>query len=101
MFSDPYRGVAYFGQWAEDSAHAFGQRDALAVLSDAVARCVEEDMRTDQVAAALAYLGVAAVRQEAFQAFRRALAWPEPAGRFLAAQEALAGIRRVLGYSAA
>lgn len=96
MFSDPYRGVAYFGQWAEDSAAAFGQRDALAVLVDAVERCAEEDMRTVDVAAALAYLEASATRQGAFSGFRRALLCSEPASRFQAAQEALAAIRRVL-----
>ena len=71
MFSDPYRGVKYFGQWAEETADAFGCRDALTVLQDAAERCAEEDMRTAHVLAALAYLSAAAARQGAFGAFRK------------------------------
>jgi hypothetical protein len=96
MFSDAYRGVKYFGQWAEETADAFGCRDALAVLQDAAERCAEEDMRTAHVLAALAYLSATATRRGAFGAFRKGLEVPDPAGRSRAVCEALAAIRRVL-----
>lgn len=97
MFSDAYRRVKYFGHWAEETADAFGGRDALAVLRDAADRCGEEDMRTAHVAAALAFLGASATRQGAFEAFRRGLDVPDPATRSTATQEALASIVRLLG----
>jgi hypothetical protein len=99
MFSDAYRGVKYFGHWAEETADAFGGRDALAVLRDAADRCAEEDMRTPHVAAALAFLAATATRQGAFDAFRRGLGIPDPATRSVAVLAALASIVRVVGAS--
>ena len=43
MFSKPYEGVKYFGHWADESAGRYGRRDAMAVLKDALDRCVDED----------------------------------------------------------
>lgn len=97
MFSDAYRGVKYFGHWAEETADAFGSRDALAVLRDAADRCGEEDMRTAHVAAALAFLSASATRQGAFEAFRRGLAIPDPETRSQAVLEAYRTIFRVIG----
>jgi hypothetical protein len=37
--------VPYFWLWADDSAPARLQRDALAVLADAAERCADEHMR--------------------------------------------------------
>ena len=97
MFSDAYRRVKYFGQWAEETADAFGGRDALAVLRDAADRCGEEDMRTAHVAAALAFLAASATRQGAFDAFRRGLDTPHPQRRSAAVQGAYMAIVRVVG----
>ena len=99
MFSDAYRGVKYFGHWAEETADAFGGRDALAVLRDAADQCAEEDMRTPHVAAALAFLAATATRQGAFEAFRRGLDIQDPAARSTAVLDAFAGIARVVGVS--
>lgn len=97
MFSDAYRGVKYFGVWAEETADTFGRRDALAVLQDAVDRCADEDMRTDQVAAALVFLAASATRQGAFRAFRVGLDLHDPTDRSRALFSALVLIRQILG----
>ena len=97
MFSDAYRGVKYFGHWAEETADAYGSRDALAVLQDAAERCTEEDVRTGQVMAALSFLSASATRQGAFRAFRVGLDLPDPLDRSRAVYSALASIRAVLG----
>jgi hypothetical protein len=97
MFSDPYRGVTYFGIWAEETADTYGQRDALAVLQDAAERCADEDMRTPEVMAALAFLATTATRQGAFRSLRRGLDAPDPLERSTAVSAALAAIRRFLG----
>lgn len=97
MFSDAYRGVKYFGQWAEETADAFGSRDAMAVLRDAADRCGEEDMRTAHVAAALAFLAASATRRGAFSAFRKGLDIPDPETRSRAVLAALLAISRVIG----
>lgn len=97
MFSDPYRGVKFFGLWAEEGADAMGARDALNVLRDAVERCRDEDMRTDEVFEALAFLSATATRQGPFASFRRGLDFQEPATRLAALLAAYRGIRRILG----
>jgi hypothetical protein len=81
MFSDAYRGAKYFGQWAEETADAYGRRDALAVLQDAAERRTDEDMRTGQVLAALSFLSASATRQGAFRAFRVGLDLLDPLER--------------------
>lgn len=100
MFSDAYRGVKYFGQWADETADCYGARDALLVLKDAAGRCAEEDMRKPEVAAALAYLAGMAARREAFGRFWRGLHLPDPATRSAAVLEAYGAIDRVLGVKA-
>lgn len=41
----PYKGVAYFGLWAVETADDYGKRDALAVLHDAVEATQDRDLR--------------------------------------------------------
>ena len=48
------------------------QAAVLAVLTDALARCRDEDMRTPQATAALGFLAVRADRQWPFEQFRKA-----------------------------
>lgn len=100
MFSDPYRGVKYFGHWADETADAFGGRDALAVLRDAVVRCADEDMRTPDVLAALAFLAARATRGAAFADFRRGLDLPDPETRSAAILAAYSGIAQIVGAGA-
>lgn len=55
---------------------------ALAVLTDALERCRDEDMRTPQVTAALDFLAVRADRQWPFEQFRKALDDDNEEGRW-------------------
>ena len=96
MFSEIYRRVAYFGWWADDTADTFGRRDALAILRDAVERCGEQDMRTSDVSAALAYLEAIGTRQRAFIDFRAGLDLPDALERSQAVLRAYKAVVRVL-----
>ncbi len=100
MFSKPYQGVKYFGHWSDATADAFGGRDALAVLRDAALRCADEDMRTPEVKAALAFLIGIASRREAFARFWQSLGISDPTTRSAAVLEAYGAIARVLGLMA-
>jgi hypothetical protein len=92
-FSKPYRDVAFFGIWADDSADHAGRRDALAVVACAVERCQDEDVRQDEeLAAALAFLSRYGGLEKRVRAFRQALAIQHPTERQQAAQRILAGI---------
>jgi hypothetical protein len=82
MFSKPYQGVKHFGHFVEEAADQYGRRDAMAVLADAVQRCIDEDMRTAEVFAALDYLAASATRQWPFQQFRRSLDMTNPDARW-------------------
>jgi len=97
MFSKSYSGVKYFGVWAEETADAFGKRDALAVLHDVRERCRDEDMRNEHTAAAVAFLEASATRKSAFREFWDALDIIDPEDRWQNVNSALNGIVRVLG----
>lgn len=85
-FARPYQNVPYFGIWAEESADDYGKRDAATVLRDAVMRCVEEDMRTPEVFAALEYLARHGAPKATAKNFRAALDLEHPMGRWAAAR---------------
>ena len=56
-YSKPYRGVAWFGLWAEESADIYGGRAALDILAKGIERTQDDDIRADQdILDALAYL---------------------------------------------
>lgn len=82
MFQKPYEGVKYFGIWAEENADRKGRRDAIAILKAARDRCIDEDMRTPDVMAALDWLEPQAVRKWPFRQFRQALDMTNPDGRW-------------------
>lgn len=97
MFSfDDIDRVPYFGEWAGDSGTARLQRDALAVLADAAMRCAEQDMRTPEVKAALAYLERHMVRPALCGTFRAALNLRDPLARASAAHNACKAIERAV-----
>ena len=93
----PESGV--FGLWAEDSADAYGKRDAMAILADAAGRCFDEDMRPRrEVQNALDYLARVTSRAVYVNRFRKALDEPNPVVRFRAAGDAYnALLRRLKG----
>jgi hypothetical protein len=56
-FASPYRKVAYFGLWAEETADQYGKRDAMDVLADAAGCCFDDDVRQrPELLRALEYL---------------------------------------------
>jgi hypothetical protein len=84
MFSDPYRRA--YREMAfppRDDTHIeqLGRRDALRVLRDAADRCQEQDMRTDEVRAALDFVKRRCAYEALFERFWKALAHPDLAGR--------------------
>lgn len=96
-YSRPYKGVAYFGLWATDTADDYGRRDAAMILAGAVDICADEDMREDrEVRAALDYLARYGYDKRAAQ-FRKALDIQQPDERRRAAGKALRAINRALG----
>ena len=96
-YSKPYRGVAWFGLWASDTADDYGRRDAVKVLADAAERCFDEDMREDRdVRGALAYLMDTGHDKRAVQ-FRQALEIEQPHQRRQAAADAVHAIHRAMG----
>jgi hypothetical protein len=97
MFSKPYEGVAYFGLWAEESADDWGASDALGLLRDAVLRCVEEDMRKDEIWAALDYLSARTTRKASFRSLRKAMDVENPVERYNAARAAYHTIGQAIG----
>jgi len=96
MFFKPCEDVTYFGIWAAESADSWGACDTLGLLRDAVLRCVEEDMRKDNVWAALDFLSARATRKAAFRDFRKALDAVNPVERYQEARDAYHAIGRVL-----
>ena len=98
-YSKPYRGVAWFGLWASDTADDYGRRDAVKVLADAAERCLDEDMREDrEVRGALAFL-MDNGHEKPARAFRQALEVPHPHQRRQAAADAVHAIHRAIGLS--
>jgi hypothetical protein len=97
MFSrDGVGKVPYFRLWADECAPARLQREALAVLADAAGRCAEQDMRTPEVIAALAFLEGQLLRPALCRRFRAALETPDSCARAAAVQSALKGLERGL-----
>jgi hypothetical protein len=94
MFSDVYRRVTHFGQWADETADAYGRRDAFEVLQAAAQACAEAEQRTPEVRAALDFLKPFATRPALVERFWGALAHPDPAARQAAATAALALLAR-------
>jgi hypothetical protein len=99
-FSKPYGDVAYFGIWASETATDYGTRDAVAILTAAVKRCRDEDMREDrETLDAIAYLTAQGHDKRAAQ-FRKALDLSDPMERRQATAKAVNAIITVLAHSA-
>ena len=96
-FDRTYRQVTFFGTWAEETADSFGQRDALAVLEDALQRCEDEDVRGFETFSALDYLSRFGTRQGAATRLKRALDLSDPIQRLEAARTPLNAIKQNLG----
>jgi len=75
------------------------QEAALAVLTDALARYRDKDMRTAEVTAALEFLAVRADPQWPFEQFRTALDSANEEGRWQNLNASLNGIRLAIGVN--
>ena len=79
MFSPDKTGrVTYFGVWAEESEERRLMAHALEILRSAVADCSEQDVRTDELGQALAFVERHLVRPALVRQFRKALDLPNP-----------------------
>lgn len=86
-FGRPYRQVGYFGIWADETGDDYGKRDAVAVIRGAVIDCYDEDMRTKEVAAALAWLVKhGGIKEGTARAFSQALELSDSLARATAAR---------------
>lgn len=98
MFSDPYR-KAYremaFASGEDASVEMPARRDALAVLRNAADCCWEQDMRTEEVRAALDFLK-RCEHDGMCERFWRALHYPDPLERRRLARMELRVIARSL-----
>jgi len=94
MFSEVYRRVTHFGQWADDTADTYGRRDAFEVLRVAALACAETEQRTPEVRAALDFLAPFATRPVLVERFWSALAITDPGARQAAVEGALLALSR-------
>ena len=88
-----------FAPYSGDMIAGAARDDALAVLEDAAGRCLDEDTRSQEVTAALAYLKARATRGGFFDQFASALDIHSPDARWQNVNAAMNGICRVLGVS--
>lgn len=95
-FASKHRHVKYFGVWAEETADEYGKAEAFHILVDAVARCVDEDMRKDDVYAALNYLEKSSTKVWIFQQFRLGLCQPDPVERCRKLRNHLGSIKALI-----
>lgn len=101
-FSKPHRrNVQWFGMAVGEAAHAYGIRDAMAVLADTAARTYDEDMRHDRLTLeALDYLRDHTTRPGAATAYQAALSVQDPDTRRQAVTDAYNALCRVMAGAA-
>lgn len=100
-YGKAYRGVQYFGIWADETADSFGTRDAVNILADAVGLCFDQDMRQRrEILSALHYLSTHGGQEKAARRFRSALDLTDPATRFRAASDAVKALQAAGGRAA-
>lgn len=97
MFSTDATGkVTYFGVWAEEAEARRLLAHALEILRSAVADCIEQDVRTDELGQALAFVERHLVRPALVRRFRKALDVPDPMERAAATRQAYEAIMRAV-----
>lgn len=89
---NPYRINLPFRSDADEFDRLHERGHSLAVLRDAVERCQDEDMRTDEVLAALEYLRGCIKRVSCINSFRQSLDIQNPIQRYQAANFSLKAI---------
>jgi len=88
-----------FAPYQTEIVKRCARTDALNVLADAHARTIDEDMRTDEVQAALEYLGQCVVRDAPFTLFWDGLFFENQAIRWETLDRALSAIKREIGMT--
>ena len=88
-FSEKYRGVVYFGLCVEETADEFGKMDAWKVLTGALKRTRDEDVRCQELADALGYLRSQGMHKRALSDFAAALDVVPPDERYMHMRHAL------------
>ena len=95
-----YRGSAFTGHWAGRALREQAINEALKILTDAFERTIDQDMRTEEVFDALAFLEGEGGKAWPFRSFRQALDNQDPRSRWQNVNAALNGIRGVFGRPA-
>jgi len=97
MFSSDATGkVTYFGVWAEEADKQRLIMHALEILRSAAADCIEQDVRTEEVAQALAFIERHLVRPALARRLRTALDMHDPMQRATAVRQAYEAIVRAI-----
>ena len=96
-YAKPYKGVQFFGLFADETADTYGCRDALAILAAAVDQTADRDLQEDQdTREALAFLIDQYGRLPAARAYQAALSIQHPIERREAVRAAYNHLCRVL-----
>jgi hypothetical protein len=97
-FASPYRKVAYFGLWAQETADQYGKRDAMGVLADAAGCCLDDDVRQrPELLRALEYLCPRNQPRRLRAAFQKGPRRTKPVIGFQAANDAWRALARRIG----
>lgn len=96
FFPDEFDKVAYFGHWSDDSSHQRLVRDAVSILREAMLRCADDDVRSDELKQALLFLERHMTRPEHCARFRQNLDIRDPVQRAIAVRETFASIVKTL-----
>lgn len=96
LSSDATGKVTYFEIWAEEAEERRFLAHALEILRSAVADCSEQDVRTDELGQALAFVERHLVRPALVRRFHKALDVPDPMERAAATRQAYEAIDRAV-----
>ena len=98
-YAKRHKGIAHFGVWADETADAYGARDAMAILAAAIGRTQDDDLRHDRdMLEALHYLAQhAGGRMPSVKAFRAGLDVQHPDMRRKALTDAYRAMARQAG----
>ena len=89
--------VAYFGLWADECRDVEMAKAALEILSDAIKRCADDDVRSAELEEVLQWVEKRSVRKHSVRCFRDALDVQHPVERAAALSAAYVRVMRELG----
>ena len=90
-------GVIHFGLWADEARDDQMAKQALGVLSSAIARCKDDDVRGPELTEVLDWVEERSIRKNPVHRFRDALTVQHPVERKAALSDAYVRIVRELG----